>query len=323
MVQIPHELRLWACERLVTGANRRQAARSLVSSAAAHGIDLDLMWGVVSDEGSKSTRKVRQVCLAVLSAGRTAMLFHSNPESPRLLGSRQVQQQEIGACVRACLKGLSSMPARAGLAQCLIESSHPWARQVCLDAGMISVGELAYMRKPLDMSEAPAPPEPSWEAGFRVRSLAQIEQQHPGDADRELIAALEGSYEQTLDCPELCGLRAMPDVLESHKATGAFRPEHWLLIHKDERAVGCCLLTHCPSNESIELVYLGLAPEARGLGMGKRVLRYGISRMVHLGAREVSCAVDTRNMPAIHVYESIGFRRFDSRHGFVVSLPLG
>jgi len=322
-MKIPPDLRLWACERLVTGVNRRQAARSLVSSASTHGIDLDLMWGVISDHAEKSMPRVRQVCLAVLGAGRTAMLFHSSPESPRQFGSREVQQREIGASISACLVELSTMPDRAGLAQCLIEPKHTWANQVCLDAGMISVGELAYMRKPLDAQRARPVTEPDWGPGIRVESLASIEHRSPGQADPDLTRALEGSYEQTLDCPELCGLRSMPDVLESHKATGSFDPNHWLLIYKHDQPVGCCLLTHCPNNDSIELVYLGIAPDARGLGLGRRVLEYGIARMSALCAKDVTCAVDTRNTPAIHVYESLGFRRFDSRHGYVVALPLG
>ncbi len=321
-VQITHDLRLWACERLVTGVNRRQAARSLISSAGAHGIDLDLMWGVLSTDESKSSPRVRQVCLAVLGAGRTAMLFHSSPDSPRQFGSRETQQQEIGASIRACLRGLSTMPKRAGLAQCLIEPKHTWAGAVCMGAGMISVGELAYMRKPLSAARPSVPAEPDWGDGVRVESLESCESRMPGSADALLTEALVGSYVQTLDCPELCGLRPMPDVLDSHKATGVFEPMHWLLIFKDDQPAGCCLLSPCPNSSSIELVYLGLAPAARGLGLGRRVLEYGIARMHAVAAKEVTCAVDTRNAPAIRVYESLGFSRFDSRHGYVSSLPL-
>lgn len=261
--QIPHELRLWACERLVTGVNRRQAARGLIASASTHGIELDLMWGVIGDLENKTTPKVRQVCLAVLGAGRTAMLFHSSPDSPRQFGPREVQQQEIGQSIKACLKGLSKMPKRAGLAQCLIEPKHSWANQICLDAGMISVGELAYMRKPLSPLESPRVTEPDWPTGIRVESITSIQNSRPGQADAELTLALESSYEQTLDCPELCGLRSMPDVLESHKATGVFNPDYWLVVFRQDHPIGCCLLTHCPSNNSIELVYLGISPDAR------------------------------------------------------------
>ncbi len=320
--RIPADLRLSACERLVTGLNRRQAARSLVASAEAHGIDLDLMWGVIDPQIQHKPASVRQVCLAVLGAGRTAMLFHSSPEQPKSLGPRELQQREITASIRSCLEALGEMPGRAGLAQSLIEPKQSWAPQACIDAGMISVGELAYMRKPLPSLAPPLPAEPKWPEGVRVEPLAAIDARSPGLGDAVLTEALGGSYEQTLDCPELCGLRPMPDVLDSHKATGAFDPNFWLMIFLDDRPAGCCLLTPCPSNESIELVYLGIAPFARGLGLGRRVLEYGIARMNDVHAHEVTCAVDTRNIPAIRVYESLEFRRFDSRVGFVARLPL-
>ncbi len=320
---IPHDLRLWACERLVTTPNRRQAARSLIASASAHGIDLDLMWGVISDESDARSPKVRQVCLAVLGAGRTAMLFHSSPEQPKTLGSRATQCAEISASIRACLKALGDMHERVGLAQCLLEPKHHWAHEVCTQADMIFVGELAYMRKTLVGVPSPASQTPVWPNGVRVRPVVSLDPENPhGDYDH-LIEALESSYQDTLDCPELCGLRSMHDVVQSHMATGTFSPNHWLLIFKDDRPAGCCLLTHCPASNSIELVYLGIAPNARGMGLGRSVLDYGIGRLDHLDVGEVTCAVDTRNAPALHVYGSLGFKRFDSRLGFVAPIPLG
>jgi len=322
-VRVPHDLRLWGCERLVSPPNRRQAARSLIASASAHGIDLELMWGVLGDLNDPKAVKVRQVCLSVLGAGRTAMLFHSAPEGPRTLGARERQIEEISACLISCLESLSSMPERVRLAQALIEPKHRWANEACEQAGMFFVGELAYMRKALN-AEVKTPNQiPVWPDGISVRPIRTL---HPQAAQNDralLIEALEQSYNDTLDCPELCGLRSMEDVIESHMATGEFDPSRWLLIFKDEQPVGCCLLTHCPANQSIELVYLGIAPQARGLGLGRVVLKHGIERLHGLGAREVSCAVDTRNTPAIHVYESMGFQRFDSRIAYVAAIPQG
>lgn len=320
-VQLPHELRLWGCERLVTGPNRRQSARNLIASAPSHGIDLNLMWGVLGDPIDPKAARVRQVCLAVLGAGRTAMLFHSAPEQTRTLGPRDRQVLEISACLGACLDALGAMVERVGLAQSLIEPKHKWAGEACEMAGMVFVGELAYMRKPMSGSDHARPREPEWPPGVAVRPIRTLDP-HDAHSDRALlIEALELSYADTLDCPELCGLRSMDDVVDSHVATGVFDPSRWLLIFRDDRPVGCCLLSNCPANHSIELVYLGIAPTARGLGLGRRVLEYGIERMGGLGAREVTCAVDTRNTPAIAVYQSLGFARFDSRIGYVSSIP--
>jgi ribosomal protein S18 acetylase RimI-like enzyme len=316
-VRIPQSLRQSACERLVTGPDHQHAARNLISSAPIHGIDLDLLWGVVI-QNEPNLPQVRQTCLAVLGAGKTAMLFHSSPESNRALGTKKTQRDEISACISACLRDLGAMPQRARLVQCLIEPRHSWAREVFLNAGMISVGELAYLRLGIASTSPNANQEPKWPAGVSVRPFTNIER---GSPERDaLTKALESSYAETLDCPELCGLRSLDDVIDSHQATGQFYPSHWLLIEIHGEPIGCCLLSHIPATNSIELVYLGIGPKGRGLGLGRTVLAHGIDRLRHLNVHEVTCAVDTRNEPALRIYQSLGFVQFDTRLGFVAAL---
>ncbi len=318
-VRIPHELRLSACERLVSGPNRKHAARTLIGSAAAHGINLDMLWGVI--DGSKAgSARVKQSCLAVLGAGATAMLFHSSPEHAKWLGSNEDQCADIAAALRACLSELTRYPDQVRLAQCLIEPKHTWAPQVFLNAGMVSVGELAYMRQPMTPRERQHVREPNWPEGISVRPLHDLSSDATSSDRADLIVALESSYIDTLDCPELCGLRSLDDIVDSHMATGEFDPQHWLIIEMHGIPVGCCLLSYIPTSSSLELVYLGIGPRARGLGLGRMVLEYGTERLRHLNAHEVTCAVDTRNAPAMRVYESLGYSRFDSRIGFVSTL---
>ncbi len=330
--QIPPALRLSAAERLVASPGRPEAAKRLIASASTHGIDLALMWGVVGQSPDARDRKiglcVRQVALAVLGPGRTAMIFLSNPDqSPRRahLGPVEIQINEIGAAARAALTGLrADAPAKVTLAQTLIEPDQAWAKQACTQAGMICVGELDYMQRPITPAElTPAPPHhphPDWPAGIQVRPVRSLDPNAP-DSDRQaLIEALEGSYQETLDCPELCGLRPIEDVIDSHLATGEFDPSRWHLIFKDDQPAGCCLLSHCPQSTSVELVYLGLAPIARGLGLGRSVLSYAIAQLGPIGITQITCAVDRRNAPAISIYESLGFMRFDARVGFVAPI---
>jgi len=329
--QIPRKLRLSAAERLVAVSGRREAAKRLLASAPKHGIDLDLMWGVIehpSAELSKKTSlRVRQVALAVLGSGRTAMIFLSNPDNTSELGSEEIQTQEISASVIAALEGLRALaPERVTLAQTLIEPEHTWAHKACSDAGMICVGQLDYLRKPIaqdgsaTLSPPPAAQKQVWPTGVTVRAIRSLDP-NAGDSDHDLlVAALEGSYEATLDCPELCGLRSMDDVIESHRATGEFDPTRWHLIFKDEQPAGCCLLSHIPQSNSVELVYLGISPPARGLGLGRSVLSYAIDQLGALAFNEVTCAVDNRNTPALSIYESLGFKCFDARIGFVAPI---
>jgi RimJ/RimL family protein N-acetyltransferase len=132
-----------------------------------------------------------------------------------------------------------------------------------------------------------------------------------------LIAALDRSYEQTLDCPELCGLRRTHDVLDSHRATGAWSPALWWLVYLHDQPHGCLLINHCPEHSSVELVYLGVSPQLRGRGLGTRLLDLGLSLLAGVEADHIACAVDLRNIPARRLYERAGFREFGRRIALV------
>lgn len=320
VLRVPPDLRVAAAERLVTTPDRARAARRLVESAERHGIDLDLMWGAIGP----GRRTVGQVCLAVPSAGRTAMLFLSAPGPERALGRPEEQAERLTRVLRTALR---EIPQVAGtplrLAQILVEPDQAWAEAACREAGMTWVGRLQFMRLPWPdrgLQEAPTPDE-AWPAGVSVEPLgASGASGLDAPARSALGAALEASYEDTLDCPELCGLRATDDVIDSHMATGAFDPSRWWIIRMHGKPEGCCLLTHCPGTRSVELVYLGLSGRLRGMGLGRRVLAHGLRRVGAADAREVTCAVDTRNTPALRLYERAGFRAFGARIGFVSAL---
>lgn len=325
--RIPHSHRLYAAERLVAIPEKEDAARRLVASAQSHGIDLNLMWGVLTPKESKAPNRVRQVALAVLGPGKTAMLFLSTPTCPPGasddLGSHQAQITDITSSVRSALDGLKALaPDRVSLAQTLVEPEHTWAHQACIEGGMTFVGNLTYLRKPYSppkRSTKPIP-APTWPAGIEVRKIRSIDPDSTNSDRQVLIEALEASYLETLDCPELCGIRDMQDVVDSHQATGEFSPDRWHLIFKDNEPVGCCLLSFMPASQSVELVYIGIAPPARGLGLGKSVLKHAINQLGAINCKEITCAVDDRNLPAIKIYDSLGFKPFDARLGFVASI---
>ena len=91
--------------------------------------------------------------------------------------------------------------------------------------------------------------------------------------------AIAGSYTDTLDCPSLSGMREMEDVLAGHKAVGPFDPQLWSVAVRGGKAAGCLLLSEIPARRGLELVYLGLAPFARGQGLGRALmLRAGDTR---------------------------------------------
>lgn len=315
-IVVPEGLRVSAAERLVSGPDRQRAAIQLIANAPAHGIDLRLIWGVQGTH--QGVRLIRQTVMGVPSAGKTGMLFLSPPRAESRFGTSGEQTQELVACLRAANAGLptaSEMPVR--ICQALIEPEHTWAERACQEAGMTWVGRLQFLRKRWSSNSSEFKSQKSWPAGVRVVRVKDPLDFGPDGSGRSLELALDGSYNDTLDCPELCGLRPTRDVIASHMATGSFDPKRWWLLHVNGEPAGCCLLNHCPSTASVELVYLGLAPRARGMGVGIRLLEHALAHLDVKGVREITCAVDTRNEPALKLYRSLGFRPFSARVGFV------
>jgi ribosomal protein S18 acetylase RimI-like enzyme len=236
----------------------------------------------------------------VISTGRTATTFTSAP-------TNSAEELELGAVIEALCGDLPGVV----LAQTLLEPGEREARAAFVHAGFQWVGGLAYMRRAMPKrGEFGEFVDQAWPDGVVVRRT------RPGD-DALIMVAMERSYIETLDCPELCGLRDTADVLTSHRATGSFDPTLWWIVEIDGSAEGLMLFNPCPDQASVELVYLGLSPKARGRGLGARLLRMGLG---HLAARReptITCAVDERNEPALRLYRAHGFSEFAHRTALV------
>ena len=75
---------------------------------------------------------------------------------------------------------------------------------------------------------------------------------------KRLVAIVERTYEGTLDCPQLNGVREIDDVLAGYRACGVFDPVRWFIVRDKDRDVGCLLLTDHPDEDQWEIVYAGL-----------------------------------------------------------------
>lgn len=322
---------LWAGERFLETADQMN-------------IDLDLMWATVRDPNPEP----RQVCLGVTGSGNTLMLFVSGaPRRPRGVWTRRlVPWEELAsgpiaagervAVIRAACQGaVLAAGGRQLLAQTLLESHETEALTGFRAAGFQQLGDLAYMRR---TSAAPSE-TPALPPNLHMVSLARLlaTGRTPEQVDQLLLRVLEATYEQTLDCPELCGLRAVSDVLESHRAVGTCDPSLWWIVFERDQALGCLLFNVSPEHSAVELVYLGLAKPLRGRGLGTLVLQRGIRHLFGhslepdelparpvVGVGGVTCAVDTRNYSAMKLYRNAGFTRFGMRVPLVLSVgPIG
>jgi mycothiol synthase len=135
---------------------------------------------------------------------------------------------------------------------------------------------------------------------------------NPADSSR-FTRLVENTYRGTLDCPQLNGLRKMEDVLEGYRAAGVFDPRCWFVVKQDGREIGCLLLTDHPAYANLELVYMGVIPEARGEGYGRHIARFARWQARQLGRARLVVAVDAANGPALRMYTAEGYRIWDRR----------
>jgi ribosomal protein S18 acetylase RimI-like enzyme len=297
IVRVDDSIRLAAVERLVAGgggpspggragsrANRALAERFLAFSRE-NAIAIDAMWARVDPSGA-----IRATVLAVPNAGRTAILFSSTPTA-------EATVPELGRLIAHTTDALRGM--EVDLAQVLLEPRATLQRDAFLAGGFHELAQLSYMERPLP--GRPPTPAPDWPAGVTVETY------HEGLRD-DVLAVLDASYEDTLDCPGLRGLRRTEDILAGHLGTGVFDPGLWTLLRVDGRPSAVLLLNRSPASSAIELVYIGFAKAVRGRGLGRQLLRHGLRQVESSGERAITLAVDERNAPAISMYRGEGFR---------------
>jgi ribosomal protein S18 acetylase RimI-like enzyme len=114
------------------------------------------------------------------------------------------------------------------------------------------------------------------------------------------------TYQDTLDCPGLRGLRDPMDTLRGHLACGAPIPELWCIVHVDQREAGVLLVAD--QADVSDLVYVGLLPFARGRGVGRLLMNTMLFRLGARPQRRIRLSVDQANTHAVALYESLGFQ---------------
>jgi ribosomal protein S18 acetylase RimI-like enzyme len=288
IIKVGVNRRAEAIERLVGSTSHadRDHARRFLEYAHSHRINMENLWAQVNRHG-----RITSAVLAVPSPGRTAMVFATHADGV----------DDIKNLARLIDHACRRLPeVNVNLAQVLLEPGEHLEHEVFLAAGFEDLATLSYLERPVQTSRA-VPPPPVWPAGVSPVSY------QPSMHD-ELVDVLDKTYEQTLDCPGLRGHRKTRDIVEGHRAAGDFDPALWTILRKDGKAVGALLLNPSIDHQSIELVYLGLSPSMRGIGLGKQLLRHGLSLVHGRSERTINLAVDEHNKPAIALYKSEGFR---------------
>ena len=101
------------------------------------------------------------------------------------------------------------------------------------------------------------------------------------------------------------------DDLRSLEAESWFAPEGFFLARRDGAIIGYHWTKVHPDGAG-EVYVLGVSPTAQGLGLGTLLLDIGLQYLANLGCPEVLLYVDESNAGAMHLYESVGFVRYDA-----------
>jgi mycothiol synthase len=238
--------------------------------------------------------QMKWAALPLVSAGRTMLIFA--PSAAPL-------PSQIEAAKKLTCEVVAEYRHReVDLAQVLIDPDAPAVRALYEACGFWALAELVYLQRrlsgPIARVELPA--------GMTFVAYSPSTQE-------EFARTIAASYRDSFDCPRLNGLRKIEDVVAGHKATGEFDPSQWLLLREGAAALGVLLLSRAPRSDSMELVYLGLAPEARGRGIARLLMRQAMSCTLRAGLSRLCLAVDSLNQPAIKLYHAAGMSRVGSR----------
>jgi mycothiol synthase len=264
-----------------------EAGRVLALAAAAAEVD-----GVrpLSEQTMLALRAGRPGLLAMTEDTITGYAYHDegsaelvvHPERRRHGHGRALAmalRDAAGERLRVWAHG--DLPAAAGLAAAL-----GWSR----------LRSLWQLRRPLDaaLPDAPAPPE------VRIRTFA---------AGRDEEAWLAVNRRAFATHPEQ-GRWTVDDVLAREREpwfdpAGFFLAEragslvgfHWTKVHED--GLG-------------EVYVVGVDPAARGLGLGRVLTVAGLNHLRARGLPTAMLYVDEENVPAVKLYESLGFRHWST-----------
>src|SRR5262249_35694537 len=139
------------------------------------------------------------------------------------------------------------------LVQCLVEGEPEQRCQFLLDNGFRRVTLLINLAHTLEPAETVAASQ---------LTLEPYNEAHPEPFHR----ALASTYEGSLDCPEVSGVRTVEEVIAGHKVQGVYDPANWWLARHGGEAVGVLLQVDHLSLEEREVAYIGIVPTARRKG---------------------------------------------------------
>ena len=181
--------------------------------------------------------------------------------------------------------------------QALVDVSNVATKMAMLHSGFRQVTTVRHLLFDLVTMQ---PIRGSWDSRFELRAASEFSR---GDVDKLVAQTFEG----TLDCPHLDGLRSSSEVVAGFLEAKAWDRElPWKVLCEGSKLVGCAFVNPHPRN-IFELAYVGLTPAVRGRGLGRKLVQATIDDCRKRGGHYLATAVDTQNWPACEIYRSLYF----------------
>lgn len=288
--------------------------------AAALGHDVDPDSPLACQMGSDAIAELRAVGVTVRVAARIdqppgppacAALVESPGATALLTGcwesffSRQPSNasEAIASCCRTAFEHGSR------LVEILLPPAHYPASKMAADSGATHLTTLLYLRRCVATFE------------FSNSCAESLTWRSYTPHDHELfLAAIQRSYAQSMDCPELTLLRTAEETLAGHRAAGPFDPSLWWVVVRGNEPIGVLLLCEIPRERGLELVYVGVAQAVRGTGVADAMIDRALGLARARGAKFVALAVDARNIPARRLYARLRFVEIGAKEVWI-ALP--
>ena len=133
----------------------------------------------------------------------------------------------------------------------------------------------------------------------------------------DMVALVEKTYENTLDFPRLVGMVPAEQILQGYQESHDFDANLWFFIEFQSKIIGALLLTQIENTEHLELTYVGLLQEFRGLGLFREIVQFAQFTAFGRNCSHLLVSVDASNIPALSTYLHNNFHIHDQKEIYV------
>lgn len=238
--------------------------------------------------------------LTITNPGSTVTILSTTP-------LKDVEMERISSLIDSSVNELLDTGSR--LAQTLFPIGQTRLEQVYETASFQRLAILNYMERSRSHTQI------TRNTPDHVRFIPMTEQ-----TDAVLGTVLLETYEGSLDCPIIHGLRDIQDIIDGHRGNDHYDAQLWFIAEVENKSAGVLLLNHIQDLQCMELAYLGVAPWARTRGVGNALMQLAIEQSLARDVPRITLAVDAENTPAIHLYKKWNFHKKRQRVAMIRKL---